>query len=618
MVPTDLDIEGLADAEPVGSGGNAVVYRAYEADQDRWVAVKVIRGVGDEAELRRFDRERRAMGRLSQHDGIVTIYYSGITGRGEPYLVMPLLENSSLQDRIDSDGPIPWPEAVELMTTVAQTVEAAHQQNVIHRDLKPGNILLSSGGHPLVADFGIARHTGGSASIQSSAITLTPAYSPPETIDGASPTRSADIYGLGATLFALIAGSPPFVTDRDETMLALLMRVSQDSVRDLRPDGVPNHVCRAIEHAMAKAPDDRPTTAAEFATALTPGATISVDPASIPPQPADAPSPSEEQAPPPVSTTDIDSDRPRPRRLLAVVAFLAVLAAGIGTIVYQTGNGNENETTGAPGSLTPTTAEDQAPSAPGSLSTTEPSAPVTTTETTPSEGSLAVPDRIADVLDAVFPGVPFETEIQPAGVAYFGFEEGGDRRDRFSGFLPRGGVEVTSNGVVITTPESASIVTSPFEVSGRGRGFEAVLDVFAVGSDAVVVARTFAIGGSFGTLEPFSVVISTGGYSGPLAVVVSSSTGLESDFPDFALVLVEVIAGSDAETASVIGVDPGDVLNVRVGPSASTPIVDDLPPNAVGVVVISRPDGLTGWWLVRTPSGVEGWANSTFLILDGL
>ena len=105
-----MGIGGLSEGEPVGAGGNAVVYRAREVDHDRWVAVKVLRGLADEAALRRFDRERQAMGRLSEHEGIVTIYSSGFSGAGEPYLVMPLLSDS-FQDRLDQSGPMGWREA---------------------------------------------------------------------------------------------------------------------------------------------------------------------------------------------------------------------------------------------------------------------------------------------------------------------------------------------------------------------------------------------------------------------------------------------------------------------------------------------------------------------------
>ena len=147
-----LGIEGLVDPRAIGEGGNAVVYRAYQPALDRQVAVKVLKGLVDDDARRRFDRERRAMGRLSEHEGIVTVYESGFTERGEPYLVMPLLPGS-LEDELRS-GPLPWRAAVEVMADVCDTVGIAHESGVVHRDLKPGNIMRSPTGRPLVADFG--------------------------------------------------------------------------------------------------------------------------------------------------------------------------------------------------------------------------------------------------------------------------------------------------------------------------------------------------------------------------------------------------------------------------------------------------------------------------------
>lgn len=262
----DLGISGLTNAEPIGSGRFAVVYRAFDSHHDRSVAVKVLPGFSDETELRRFARAQSAMARVSKHEGIVTIHSSGINERGEPFLVMTLLEQGTMQDRIEAHGAVPWPEAVELMRIVARTVDAAHQQHVIHLGLRPANIMLTRSGYPLVSDFGIARHTG---SIRATASILTAvAYSPPEVLDGAKANPSADTYGLGATLFALIAGSPPFVASSDENLLALVRRVSVEPVRDLRSDGVPDEVCAVIERAMAKGPADRYVTAADFALAL--------------------------------------------------------------------------------------------------------------------------------------------------------------------------------------------------------------------------------------------------------------------------------------------------------------------------------------------------------------
>lgn len=283
----DIGVSGLDHAEVVGRGGNATVYRAYQQAMDRWVAVKVLDG-SDEATRRRFDRERQAMGRLSQHPGIVTIYESGYTPTGRPYLVMPFLGNGSLQDRLDRAGPMPWTEAADIIAHVAKAVDHAHRMEIVHRDLKPANIMLDDEGRPLVADFGIARLTNQSSTI-TDRMALTPSYSPPELLDGAEPSAAADTYGLAATFCALVSGTPPFITGSPDTdtLLALSRRIVADPPPDLRPLGVPEYASMAVEAAMAKEPEQRPASAQEFANALA----GTVTPSSVTPgRTGDAPS----------------------------------------------------------------------------------------------------------------------------------------------------------------------------------------------------------------------------------------------------------------------------------------------------------------------------------------
>jgi len=262
-----LGIQGLDQIELIGRGGSSRVYRARQVDLDRMVALKVLNASDDADVVRRFDRERRAMGRLSENEGIVPVYSTGLTDNGEPYLLMPYYVQGSLQDRLES-GPVPWPEAVDYMVAVANTMAAAHRSGVVHLDLKPANILLSSNGSPRIADFGIAKllEQGGS---KTTGAAFTPTFSAPEALLGDVTSPASDVYGLGATLWALIAGRPPFRDlNGDNALMAVVGRVVHQPVPDLR-DRAPDAVCSVIEQAMAKRPEDRYPTAGTFAQALT-------------------------------------------------------------------------------------------------------------------------------------------------------------------------------------------------------------------------------------------------------------------------------------------------------------------------------------------------------------
>ncbi len=262
----DLGIDGLSDVVQIGHGGSARVFRARQFELDRTVAVKVLNSAWDEDVQRRFSRERRAMGRLSDHPGIVGVYQAGTTKTGQPYVIMPLYDGS-LRDRIEA-GPVPWREAVEKVRVVADTMSAAHAIGVIHRDLKPANLLISGTGDPKVADFGISRLNLSETASQSSALTFTPAYSPPESFTGATATQAVDVYGMGATLWALLAGHPPFSdTEGGVNLLDLMYRVTNSPVDAPTPQTPPN-VTQVLQRAMAKQPEDRYPSAKAFRDAL--------------------------------------------------------------------------------------------------------------------------------------------------------------------------------------------------------------------------------------------------------------------------------------------------------------------------------------------------------------
>ena len=228
-LPIDLGIPGLADPVQVGRGGSGAVYRARQPGLNRVVAVKVLSTVLDQAGRDRFDREAYAMGTVAGHPNIVQVFTTGTTDTGRPYLVMPFVEGGSLADRV----PVPWQYAVHYAVRLCGALETAHRAGVLHRDVKPSNVLISQFGEPLLADFGIARVSGGFETSEG-LISASIPYAAPEILEGRPATPAADVYSLAATAFCAIAGSPPFAAGRDEAMVSLYLRITRDPVPDLR------------------------------------------------------------------------------------------------------------------------------------------------------------------------------------------------------------------------------------------------------------------------------------------------------------------------------------------------------------------------------------------------
>ncbi len=263
----DLGIAGLGPGTPIGRGGFGTVYKAEQPAFRRTVAVKVLSGTLDDRTQRRFERECQAMGALSDHPGIVTIYDAGTTASGAPYLVMAFHAGGSIEDRIANDGAMGWEAGVRLGVEVAAALSAAHRIEVLHRDVKPANILLSGYGTAQLGDFGIARITGATQT-RSDHVTASILYAPPEILEGKPATAAADVYSLGATLFEAIGGRAAFLGSGEDPLATLLARVAESPVPDLRTGGVPDDVATAIEQAMAKRPDQRQASAATLAREL--------------------------------------------------------------------------------------------------------------------------------------------------------------------------------------------------------------------------------------------------------------------------------------------------------------------------------------------------------------
>ena len=266
-IPAELVAAGFDDVAEIGRGGFGVVYRCEQPMLDRAVAVKVSIADLDPDNLDRFVREQRAMGRLTGHPNIVNVLQVGVLAGGRPFIVMPYHAKDSLEAIIRRHGPLDWRETLGIGVKLAGALDAAHSAGTLHRDVKPGNILLTDYGEPQLTDFGIARIAGGFETA-TGVITGSPAFTAPEVLEGASPTAASDVYSLGATLFCVLTGHAAFERRSGEQVIAQFLRVTSEPIPDLRTQGLPADVAAVIERAMARNPADRPATAEAFGDEL--------------------------------------------------------------------------------------------------------------------------------------------------------------------------------------------------------------------------------------------------------------------------------------------------------------------------------------------------------------
>jgi eukaryotic-like serine/threonine-protein kinase len=247
----------------LATGGMGEVWAAMDLLLDKAVAVKVLGGAlaGDGRAAERLRREARAAARL-EHPGIARVLDLGEQD-GRPYLVMELLEGESLAARIDRAGAMAPPEAARVVAAVADALEAAHRAGVVHRDVKPGNVFLTSDGAVKVLDFGIAS-AAGEATLTTGEMLGTPAYLAPERVLGDPATPAADIYALGVVLYELLAGRRPF-DDGSGIELAMAHVHARPERLAVAASSAPPFLVAACERAMAKDPSARPPSAAAFA-----------------------------------------------------------------------------------------------------------------------------------------------------------------------------------------------------------------------------------------------------------------------------------------------------------------------------------------------------------------
>jgi serine/threonine protein kinase len=262
-------LDGYRLEERLGEGGMGVVFRAVREADGEVVALKVLRDAlaGDDLHVRRFEREARMASGLA-HPHLVAVLDSGSAG-GCRYLVTRFVAGVALAEVLDA-GPLRGGATVRLAAGVGSALDALHRRGLLHRDVKPENILVDGGGRSHLTDFGVARGEADTALTSTGRVVGTIDYLAPELIRGGPASPASDVYALGCVVHACLAGRPPFADlDFAETCRAHLTAPPPD-LRAVRGD-LPTPLLWAAERALAKDPVDRPATGAAYARLLRAG-----------------------------------------------------------------------------------------------------------------------------------------------------------------------------------------------------------------------------------------------------------------------------------------------------------------------------------------------------------
>jgi len=315
----------------LGRGGMGAVFEAEDSLLGRRAAIKLLprHTRDDPVAAERFLVEARAAARL-EHPNVVGVYEVGVHGK-DRYIAMHLVRGGSAQAKLDAEGALPWTEAVGIVAQACKGLEAAHKAGVVHRDIKPGNLMLGGDGVTRVADFGLAKARGASGRqlTRTGVLLGTPQFMSPEQCQTETADARSDIYSLGATLYALLTGRPPYERGGTPQILYAQVYDPVPDPRQVKPE-LPAGCSAIVARAMAKVPDDRYGSAAEMRADLeamlsagelpvaAPGAVrVSTAPATVP-----------RRAP---------VAKPRSRWVIgSLVAVGLALAAGIGAGVYAT------------------------------------------------------------------------------------------------------------------------------------------------------------------------------------------------------------------------------------------------------------------------------------------
>jgi serine/threonine-protein kinase len=388
--------------EPLGRGGMASVYKAYEAALDRYVALKVLPGefLHDETFAERFRREAKVVARL-EHPNIIPIHAFGIEG-GIPWMAMRLISGGALSSLLRG-GRLTHERIITILRGVADALDYAHGKGVVHRDVKPQNILLDEAERVYLADFGIAKMVEGSGALtQTGMITGTPQYMAPEQATGQPVDQRVDIYALGVVAYEMLTGAVPFAAD---TPVAVLMKHVTEPMPIPPASTVPEPLVRALLKGMAKKPEERWASAGAFVRALerglseVPTASLPVATTAAVPVPTLRPAPT---MPPPGPTTRRSAAPVRAGAgagLVLGVLAVVVIAGGVGFFALsRSGSAPKATTASVTSSGTALTASVAPAPAPSARIEVPPSA-------APAEPATAVPPPSPEPRRAVIPVV---------------------------------------------------------------------------------------------------------------------------------------------------------------------------------------------------------------------
>lgn len=249
--------------EIIGVGGMSVVYKAYDNVDDRIVAVKILKEefLNNDDFKRRFKNESKAIALLS-HENIVKVYDVNF-GEKLQYIVMEYIDGITLKEFINKQGSITWNDALFFMTQILRAVQHAHDKGIVHRDIKPQNIILLPNGNLKVTDFGIARFSRSDTKTLTEQAIGSVHYISPEQAKGEYTDEKADIYSIGVVLYEMLSGKVPFEADSAVSVALMQVNSNAEELRKINPD-IPLGLEQICFHAMQKNPADRYQSATEM------------------------------------------------------------------------------------------------------------------------------------------------------------------------------------------------------------------------------------------------------------------------------------------------------------------------------------------------------------------